>query len=87
MTLKNLADETVAALEEAFPDVEISDEDRGKISKIVEKTLIKTVEQTTRTHHEATQACCGPEADMAHKIHEEVERAKVALTANLMALR
>lgn len=87
MTLKQLADETVVELEKAFPDVDLSDETRQKISKIVERTLIKTVQQAEQTHRTATKFCCGPEADMAHKINEEVKRANVALTANLMALR
>ena len=87
MTLKTLADETVAALEQAFPNVNTTEEERQKISRIIEKTLIKTVEQTTLTHQKATKNCCGPEADIAHKISEEVRRANIALTANLMALR
>ena len=87
MTLKELADETVAKLEKAFPDANVTDEDRHKISKIVEQTLIKTVEQATQAHQKATTVCCAHEADMAHKIAEEVRRANVALTANLSALR
>jgi len=87
MTLKKLADDTVAALEKAFPTVSISEDERQQISRIIEKSLIKTVEQTTLTHHNVTRNCCGPEADIAHKISEEVRRANVALTANLMALR
>lgn len=87
MTLKQLADETVVELERAFPDVELTDDARNTISKIVERTLIKTVEQAEQAHRTATRVCCGAEADMAHKINEEVKRANVALTANLMALR
>ena len=49
--------------------------------------MIKTVEQATVAHGKATRICCGPDADKAHKIAEEVKRANVALTANLMALR
>ena len=87
MTLKQLADETVEELERAFPDVEISDDTRQKISKIVEQTLIKTVQQAEQAHRTAITVSCGPEADMAHKITEEVRRANIALTANLSALR
>ena len=87
MSLKQLADETVAKLERAFPNTDISEEDRQKISSIIEQTLIKTVDQTAHAHREATVVCCGPEADIAHKISEEVQRANIALTANLSALR
>jgi acetylornithine deacetylase/succinyl-diaminopimelate desuccinylase-like protein len=87
MSLKQVADETVAEIQRAFPDADLSDETRAKISSIIEKSLARTVEQTSHAHRRATVVCCGPEADLAHKINEEVRRANIALTANLMALR
>ena len=45
------------------------------------------MERATVAHGRATQICCGPDADKAHKIAEEVKRANVALTAKLMVLR
>ncbi len=87
MTLKKLADEAVAELQTALSGVAVSEELKQQMSKIVERTLIKTVQQTGQAHRTATQACCGAEADLAHKINEQVERANVALIANLMALR
>lgn len=87
MTLKQVADDTVAEIERAFPDADLSDETKTKVSSIIEKALAKAVEQTAHAHRRATVVCCGPEADLAHKINEEVRRANVALTANLMALR
>ncbi len=87
MTLKTLADETVDELDRAFPDVSLSDEVRQKISRIVERTLIKAVEHTTSAHRTATVIGCGPEADLAHKINEQLELSNVSLTANLSALR
>lgn len=87
MSLKQLADETVAKLEEAFPNADVTAEEKREISRIIEQTLIKTVERATQVHKKATTICCGPEADMAHKITEQVERENIALTANLSALR
>ena len=87
MTLKQLADETVAALEKAFPESELDDAKRAKISKIVEHTLLNAVDRATQSHRAATVVCCGPDADIAHKIAEEVDRANTALTAHLTALR
>ena len=31
--------------------------------------------------------CCGPEADLAHKIQNEMDRKRDVLIANLMAMR
>ncbi len=87
MTLKTLADDTVDELDRAFPDVSLSDEVRQKISRIVERTLIKAVQQTTVAHRNAATLGCGPEADLAHKINEQLELSNVSLTANLSALR
>ena len=44
-------------------------------------------EEAASEYQEATARCCGPEADLAHKIAEEVERKNRALIANLSAMR
>jgi hypothetical protein len=87
MSLKYVADESVSALEEVFQGSGLSDEQIQKMSKIIEKTLIATVEQAAKAHHDATVVCCGAEAGMARSIREEVKRTNAALIANLMALR
>lgn len=87
MSLKQVADETVTDIQKAFPEADLSEETKAKLSSIIESALVRTVEQTSNAHRRATVVCCGPEADMAHKINEEVRRANIALTANLMALR
>jgi len=87
MSLKHVANESVSALEDVFRGSGLSDEQIQKMSKIIEKTLVATVEQAAKAHHEATMACCGAEADMARSIREEVKRSNAVLIANLMALR
>jgi len=86
MTLKRLADDAVAEIERAV-SVSLSKQDTAKISKIIARTLAKTVAQTSKDHTAAAVVCCGPEADIAHKIAEEADRAQQALIANLMAMR
>ena len=87
MSLKQIADDTVDEIQSAFPDADLSEQTRAKLASIIERALTRTVEKTAHAHREATVVCCGPEADLAHKINEEVQRANIALTANLMALR
>lgn len=87
MSLKQVADETVVDIQKAFPDADLTDDTKAKLSSIIEKALVRTVEQASHAHRRATVVCCGPEADLAHKINEEVRRSNVALTANLSALR
>jgi hypothetical protein len=87
MSLKKLADETVAALDEALTDHDLSDEQRQKLLEIIQQTLIKSVDQAASAHHEATKKCCGPESDMAHQIREEVTTAYELLTSNMSSMR
>jgi hypothetical protein len=87
MALEKTAQKAATRIDEALGDYELSEAEKAAILKIIEKSLIRTVEKTTDTHREATVICCGPEADLAHKIQEEVERKKDLLISNLMALR
>lgn len=86
MSLAKISKETTLALEDAI-SADLSEDERENISQILEAALIKSVEQATESHHEATVICCGPEADLTHKIAEEMGLANKALIASLMALR
>lgn len=87
MELSKTAQKAVHKIDKVLDHHNLSDQDKSEILRIIGKSLMKTVEETTDRHNEATVFCCGPEADLAHKIEEEVERKKQALIANLMALR
>jgi hypothetical protein len=86
MTLQSLTDDAVRQIEEVFSK-KLTAQEAEKVSKIVEKTLIKAVTGVTKHYVDAALICCGPEADMAHKIKEEVESKKHALFGNLISLR
>ncbi len=87
MSLEKTAQKTAKRIDDALGDYDLSDQERAEILQIIGKSLVKAAEELTEAHHQATVVCCGPEADLAHKIEEEVERKKTALIANLMALR
>ena len=86
MSLKTLADDAVAQISKALPG-QISEAETEVVSKIVEHALIKAVNQASEHCTSAAVVCCGPEADLAHKIAEEVDRAQYALIANLVSMR
>ena len=86
MTLKLLADEAVAQIEQAV-SAPLTEQDTAAIAKIIADTLTKVVSKTTQDCTAAAVVCCGPEADIAHKIAEEADRAQQALIANLVAMR
>ena len=87
MALSSTAEKAAQKIDEALSGYDLSDQEKAEILKIIGKSLMKTVEETTEVSRDAAVICCGPEADLAHKIAEEVERKKIALIANLKALR
>ncbi|MCP3688539.1 MAG: hypothetical protein GY784_09000 [Gammaproteobacteria bacterium] len=86
MPLETISKETTLALKEAI-SADLSEDELKKVSQILQSALIKSVEHATNSHHEATVICCGPEADLAHKIAEEMSLANKNLIANLMGMR
>ena len=87
MSLEKTALKAAGKIDAALDDYDLSEQQKAEILNIIGKSLVKTAEEMTEAHHAATVICCGPEADLAHKIEEEVERKKKALISNLMALR
>lgn len=86
MLPKRLANDAVAQIEKVV-STPLSEQEAAQIAKIIADTLTKAVLQTSKEHTEAAVVCCGPEADIAHKIAEEADRAQQALIANLTAMR
>ena len=86
MTLKHLADDAVTKIEGTV-SAPLSEQDAANIKKIVASALAQAVAETSKEHTAAAVVCCGPEADIAHKIAEEADRAQQVLIANLMAMR
>lgn len=51
------------------------------------QALLDASERTHKEYREAVIACCGPEADLAHKIQEQMNKKRDVLIANLMSMR
>ena len=86
MKLKNLADNAVVEIGKVLPG-SLSESEAAAISEIIENTLVEAVGKTSKRFSETAVICCGPEADLAHKISEEMKLAQKALIANLMGAR
>ncbi|MDJ0778575.1 MAG: hypothetical protein QNJ85_11985 [Gammaproteobacteria bacterium] len=87
MALVKTALKAARKIDEALDGYDLSDAERKAILKIIEKSIVQTVEEAASEYQETTAACCGPEKDLAHKIAEEIERKHKALIANLSAMR
>ena len=86
MSLKTLADAAVTQIANTV-SASLTDEETAAIEKIIEGALAKAVNQSMKSCTTAAVTICGPDADIAHKISEEVDRAQNALIANLMSMR
>ena len=66
---------------------ELPVEERAAILKIVQQALLDASERTHKEYRETVIACCGHEADLAHKIQEQINKKRDVLIANLMSMR
>ena len=86
MSLKTLVDNAVKEIGKAV-STPLTESETANISRIIEKAMIEAVRHSSKSYTTAVVVCCGPEADLAHKIREEMDRAQHVLITNLMAMR
>lgn len=87
MSTKYTAEKTTASIISALSRCELSNDEKEQIKDIISNSLTNAVEKTTDDHLSTTARCCGPEADLAHQIRNEVNLKKKALIANLLGPR
>ena len=85
MNLERLADRVANELSTALSD--LPEAERGAILDIVRQAMLDSATRTHREMKETAVICCGPEADLAHKIQEQMDKKRDMLIANLMAMR
>ena len=86
MDLSGLSDRVTQELCDTL-SAKLGPEDQAKVSDIVRKALLDVSGHTHKTYKNAAVVCCGPEADLAHKIQEQMDKERDMLIANLMAMR
>jgi len=78
---KRVAQELEASLSNDLPA-----EQRQEILDIVQRAMLDSATRTHRDLKETAVVCCGPEADLAHKIQEQMDNKRDMLVANLKAM-
>lgn len=86
MSITSLTNTTVEKIN-ATLDGALGEQELTRVAKIVEDALVRAVNESVKSCSNAAVVCCGPEADLAHKIAEDVDRARFALLANLTSMR
>ena len=82
MATNSLAEDVVSQIKKNVSNP-LTEPEILAISEIIDKALAAAVNQSTECCTRAVTVCCGPEADLAHKISHEVGLAQKALIANL----
>ncbi len=86
MNLAKLSKRVTEELDVALAD-DLPAEERDAILKIVRQAMLDASHRTHRELKETAVVCCGPEADLAHKIQEQMDKKRDMLIANLMSMR
>ncbi|KAE9628649.1 hypothetical protein FEE96_11710 [Parasedimentitalea maritima] len=86
MNLEKLSNRVTQELEAALA-ADLPEAEREEILDIVRRAMLDSAQRTHREMKETAVVCCGPEADLAHKIQEQMEQKRSMLVANLMAMR
>jgi len=86
MNLEKLSKRVKQELETAL-STDLPANEREEILEIVQRAMLDASSRTHREMKETAVVCCGPEADLAHKIQEEMDKKRAMLIANLSAMR
>lgn len=86
MPLKKIAENAIDKICEKVL-VSLSDDERIAVQRIVEQAIVDATVSATQRCHRIVKQQTGPEADLAHKIAEQMRDAETALIANLMGMR
>ena len=86
MNLAELSKRVTQELNDALAD-DLPKDERDAILEIVRQAMLDASSRTHREMKETAVVCCGPEADLAHKIQEQMDKKRDMLIANLMSMR
>ena len=86
MDLTAISDRVTKDLCKAI-STDLGAEDTAALAAIVRKALLDVSGETHKAYKDVAVVCCGPEADLAHKIQERMDQERDMVITNLMALR
>jgi len=86
MNLEKLSKRVTQELDTAL-SADLPRPEREAILNIVRQAMLDSANRTHSEMKEIASVCCGPEADLAHKIQEQMDKKRNLLITNLMAMR
>jgi hypothetical protein len=85
MNLEKLVNRVTKELSAGLSD--LAKPERDAILDIVRQAMLDSATRTHREMKETVVICCGSEADLAHKIQEQMDKKRDILITNLTAMR
>ena len=86
MRLKKLTERVTKELSQTLP-ADMPQVEREAIVDLVRQAMLDASSRTTREMKETAVVVCGHEADLAHKLQEQMDSKRNMLIANLSAMR
>ena len=86
MSIKVKANEAVLSLEKLLVETWTEDQELAA-RKVIETAMLEAVNELCEHSSKVVNQCCSADQDMAHKINDELRRAKNAVLANLSSMR
>ncbi len=86
MTIKEITSHAIADINTILAG-KLNDDDITEIDRIVQSSILNAAISMSESCRRMAVRHGGPEADIAHKIHEELENKRQALLANLNSFR
>ncbi len=77
MSVANASKQAAQEISDAISS-SLTEDEQAKVSKIVERALLEAIGEAVKGCKSAAVVCCGPEADLAHKIAEKIELKRTA---------
>jgi hypothetical protein len=86
MSFRSISEKAAGEVFEAL-GVSPGEAQKNEVLALIEKAVIETALEAKQHHTKAARGCCSADRDLAHKIADQIEKAHVALVANLSAMR
>ncbi|HFQ15133.1 MAG TPA: hypothetical protein ENK41_02155 [Rhodobacteraceae bacterium] len=86
MTIKEITSHAIADAR-AILAGKLNKDEMAEIERIIQSSILNAAISMSESCRRMTVRHAGPEADIAHKIHEELENKREALLANLNSFR
>ena len=86
MSFREQADKAAGVVAEAFGAAP-TPEQAKVAADVIERAIIESYRDAAERCAQVASDCCAADRDLAHKVADQIQRANIALIANLSSLR